>query len=87
MDRNFSGSVRRAGTGAWERGELQPLAVGPKQACILANIGMTRLYQLLTAGELDSYWEGRHRKITLESLHRRQQRLLADAQRSARHKS
>jgi hypothetical protein len=44
---------------------------------------MTRLYQLLNAGELDSYWEGRHRKITVESIHRRQQRLITEAQQGA----
>ena len=84
MNKNFSGSIQRARTGvsapSHNQGAVEPLAVGPKKACILADVGMTRLYQLLNAGEYDSYWEGRHRKITVESIRRRQERLLAEAQ-------
>ena len=31
---------------------FEPLAVSPRQACLLLGIGNTRLYQLLGAGEL-----------------------------------
>jgi hypothetical protein len=82
MDKNFSGSQRRSGGAA-----VEPLAVGPKTACILADVGLTRLYQLLNAGELDSYWEGRHRKITVESIRRRQERKIAEARQAAEAKA
>ena len=57
MNKNFSGSIQRARTGvsapSHNQGAVEPLAVGPKKACILADVGMTRLYQLLNAGEYD----------------------------------
>src|SRR5690348_8110811 len=40
-----------------------PLAVPPKRACLLLSIGMTRLYELLSSGELDSFHIGRARRI------------------------
>jgi hypothetical protein len=55
----------------------EPLAVSPRQTCSLLNIGITRLYELLRDGELDSYLEGRARRITMESIKRRVARLLA----------
>jgi excisionase family DNA binding protein len=82
MNKNFSGSMQRSGGAA-----VEPLAVSPKQACVLANVGLTYLYQLLAAGELDSYWEGRHRKITLESIRRRQQRMIEEAHKVAEAKA
>jgi hypothetical protein len=48
---------------------------------------MTRLYELLDAGQLTGYWEGRHRKITVESIHRRQQRMIEEAQEVAEAKA
>jgi len=42
---------------------------------------------LLNAGELDSYWEGRHRKITVESIRRRQERKIAEARQAAEAKA
>jgi hypothetical protein len=64
-------------TGQKNAGELEPLAVSPRQACSLLNIGNTRLYQLLGARELDSYNEGRTRKITMASIKARVVRLAA----------
>jgi excisionase family DNA binding protein len=58
---------------------IEPLAVSPKQACLLLSIGNTHLYDLLHAGELDSYLDGSARKITVESIRRRIARLLAAA--------
>jgi excisionase family DNA binding protein len=58
--------------------DLEPLAVSPRQACRLLSIGNTRLYQLLSDGELASYREGRGRRITMHSIRRRLARLLAD---------
>jgi excisionase family DNA binding protein len=47
---------------------LGPLAVPPRQACRLLCIGLTRLYELLHAGELESYRHGRSRRITIASI-------------------
>jgi excisionase family DNA binding protein len=59
------------------RADLEPLAVSPRQACVLLNVGLTRLYQLLRDGELASYRDGRARRITMKSIRRRIARLLA----------
>lgn len=45
-----------------------PLAVKPKVACRMLSCGVTRLYELLSAGELQSYLDGRSRLITVESI-------------------
>jgi hypothetical protein len=58
-------------------GEAAPLVVSPRVACVMLNIGTTRLYQLIGAGELDSYLDGRVRRITIDSIRRRIARLLA----------
>ena len=60
-------------------GQLEPLAVAPRHACILLGIGNTRLYELIGNGELESYLEGRARRITMQSIRRRIARLLAAA--------
>jgi hypothetical protein len=46
---------------------------------VLLCIGNTRLYQLISTGELESYREGRARRVTMESIERRIARLLAEA--------
>jgi len=56
---------------------LEPLAITPRQACVLLGIGNTRLYQLIGNGELESYLDGRARRITMHSIRRRVARLLA----------
>jgi hypothetical protein len=53
------------------------LVVSPRVARRLLDTGNTRLYELLAAGELDSYREGRSRKITMESIRRLIRRRLA----------
>ena len=53
------------------------LVVSPRVARRLLDTGNTRLYELLAAGELDSYREGRSRKITMESIRRLVRRRLA----------
>jgi excisionase family DNA binding protein len=57
--------------------EATPLAVSPKEACRLLSIGNTRLYQLVNSGELESYRDGRVRRITMASIEERVARLLA----------
>jgi excisionase family DNA binding protein len=56
---------------------LEPLAVSPRQACLLLGIGNTRLYLLIANGELVSYREGRARRITMQSIRARVARLAA----------
>jgi hypothetical protein len=46
------------------------LVVSPRRARYLLDVGNTRLYELLAANELDSFLDGRSRKITVESIHR-----------------
>jgi len=46
-----------------------PLVVPPRQACQMLSIGLTKLYELLNAGELESYLHGGSRRITVASLH------------------
>jgi excisionase family DNA binding protein len=60
-------------------GQLEPMAVTPRQACTLLNVGNTRLYELIAAGELETYHEGRARRITMGSIRNRIARLLAAA--------
>jgi excisionase family DNA binding protein len=54
---------------------LEPLAVSPRQACVLLGVGNTRLYELIRDGELVTYHEGRARRVTMESIHARVARL------------
>jgi hypothetical protein len=55
------------------------LVVRPKKAEEMLNCGHTRLYEMLAAGELDSYLDGGARQITVDSIHRRIQRKLEEA--------
>jgi excisionase family DNA binding protein len=56
-----------------------PLAVTPREAARLLSIGLTRIYQLLAAGELESYTEGRGRRIPMRAIENRIARRLAAA--------
>jgi excisionase family DNA binding protein len=58
-------------------------AVPPRHACALLSIGLTKLYELINSGELESYHEGKSRRITLRSIAARRQRLLAESQLTA----
>lgn len=44
---------------------------------VLGNIGNDRLYELIAAGKLDSYMDGRFRYVTAESIDRYNAELLA----------
>jgi excisionase family DNA binding protein len=48
----------------------QRLVVSPRRALHLLDCGRTHLYELIGKGELDSFLDGRSRKITVESIHR-----------------
>jgi excisionase family DNA binding protein len=65
-------SRRSAGLGDDER-----LVVSPRRAWHMLGIGNTRGYQLLAKGELDSYRDGRARRITTDSIRRYIERRLA----------
>jgi hypothetical protein len=58
-------SISSTGPSDWQLG---PLVVKPKIAWRILNCSNTRGYQLLAAGELDSFLDGRSRKITVESI-------------------
>ena len=46
------------------------LIVKPRTACRLLSVGNTRLYELINTGQLDSFLDGRSRKITVASIER-----------------
>jgi excisionase family DNA binding protein len=45
-----------------------PLVVAPREACRMLAIGLTRLYELLHQGDLESYRDGGSRRITVASI-------------------
>jgi hypothetical protein len=58
---------------------LEPLVVRPKVARRLIGCGNTRFYELLAAGELVSFKDGKNRLITMASIKARIARKLAEA--------
>jgi hypothetical protein len=48
----------------------EPLAVSPRQATELLPIGITRLYELINSGEIESQLVGGRRWINFQSLKR-----------------
>jgi excisionase family DNA binding protein len=56
-------SIHSTGLGDEER-----LGVSPKTACVMMACGITTLYALLAAKQLESYQIGRARRITTESI-------------------
>ena len=50
---------------------IEPYVVGTAEAQRLGGWGKTKLFELIAAGELDSYLDGRVRRITLASIHAR----------------
>jgi hypothetical protein len=50
--------------------DVGPLVVKPKIAWKMLACSNTRGYELLNAGELVSFLDGRSRKITVDSIHR-----------------
>jgi excisionase family DNA binding protein len=57
--------------------ELEQLVVTPNQAMKALMVGRGTLYELINSGELDSYTEGRSRRITVKSIHAYVNRRLA----------
>ena len=56
-------SIRSTGLGHDE-----PLIVSPRHAQELLSIGHSRLYELIAAGELATFKDGKSRKITVASI-------------------
>jgi hypothetical protein len=50
--------------------EVGPLVVKPREARVMLACGNTRLYKLIAEHELESFLDGRSRKITVESIRR-----------------
>ncbi len=57
---------------------LEPLVVRPRVAWRLLGCGNAYGYRLIAAGELESYRDGRARKIVVESIRRYVKRRLAE---------
>jgi hypothetical protein len=51
-------------------------SVSVHDACVLVPAGVTKLYQLINSGELESFLDGKSRRITLRSIKARRDRLL-----------
>jgi hypothetical protein len=60
-------SLKSTGPSDWQG---TPLVVKPKTAWMMLACSNTRGYELLNAGELESFLDGRSRKITVDSIHR-----------------
>jgi excisionase family DNA binding protein len=73
MATNHPGVTGRRSVGEY----LEPLAVSPRQACLLLGVGNTRLYELIGNGELVAYKDGRARRVTMQSIRDRVARLSA----------
>jgi hypothetical protein len=58
---------------------VEPLVVRPRVAWRMLDCGNTHGYELLNAGELDSFKDGEARKIVVESIYRYIARMLAAA--------
>lgn len=68
-------SIHSAGLGHGEA-----IVVSPSRAKTMLYCGTTRLYELLSSGQLESFKDGKSRKITVASIHRYIDKLLAEAQ-------
>jgi hypothetical protein len=61
-------------------GDDERLVVSPRRARHMLDCGNTRLYELLKNKELESYVDGRSRKIITASIHRYIAQRLKEAQ-------
>jgi hypothetical protein len=69
-------SIHSTGLSDWEG----PLVVKPRTAWKMLSCSNTRGYELLAAGDLDSFRDGRSRKVTVESIRRYIAQRLASSQ-------
>jgi excisionase family DNA binding protein len=62
-----------------------PLVASPNQAMRAIQVSRKKLYELINAGELESYTEGKSRRITVKSINEYiERRLAAEAARRSR---
>jgi excisionase family DNA binding protein len=62
-----------------------PLVASPNQTMRAIQVSRKKLYELINSGELDSYTEGRSRRITIKSINEYiERRLAAEAARRGR---
>lgn len=47
---------------------MEPIAIAPKDAFAAIGVGVTKGYELLNAGELESFTVGRARRVTTASI-------------------
>jgi excisionase family DNA binding protein len=59
------------------------LLVSPAAAMTMLSCGRTRLYELLDRGELESFLDGRARRITVASVHAYIARKLEESRKAA----
>ena len=62
--------------------QIEPVIVKPAEACRMLTCGVTTLYALIKAGELESFADGGSRKITVESIYRYIAKRLAEDDKS-----
>jgi hypothetical protein len=62
-----------------ENPALEAFAVSPAKAGAIIDGGRTKVYELLAQGELESFWIGRSRKITVQSIYAYLDRRLTEA--------
>jgi hypothetical protein len=60
-----------------------PLVVSPSKAMAMLDCGRTRLYQLLNSNALESFLDGKSRKITVASIQAHVRRKLEESRRAA----
>jgi excisionase family DNA binding protein len=58
---------------------VRPIVVKPKTATLFGIGGLTRIYELLNEGQLESYRDGRSRLITVASIEAYVKRKIAEA--------
>jgi len=49
-------------------GDSEPLVVSPKRGCRMLDCSMTRFYELLNSGQIESYRDGKSRKAVVASI-------------------
>jgi excisionase family DNA binding protein len=58
---------------------VRPIVVKPKTATLFGIGGLTKIYELLNEGQLESYRDGRSRLITVASIESYVARKIAEA--------
>ena len=57
-------------------GHEAAIVVSPSRAKVMLDVGTTKLYELIAAGELETFKDGKSRKITVASIEARIERML-----------